>query len=70
MSGSSLVAYFWIGFAVCIFSVISTLILATIHESIIDNSSSNEVKEKKAELRNQEKKEKSKQNINQEAKDS
>ena len=46
---NSLVAYFWIGFAICVFSNICALILAQIHESVIDNSSHPEVKEKKQE---------------------
>ena len=50
---NSLVTYFWIGFAVCIFSNMCSLILAQIHESVIDNETNSEVKEKKKELKRQ-----------------
>jgi len=46
--------YQWIGFAVCIFSLASSFLLASIHESVIDNSSHNEVKEKSKELKRRE----------------
>ena len=46
---NSLVAYLKIGFAICVFSNICALILAQIHESVIENSSHPEVKEKKHE---------------------
>ena len=44
VSVSSLVMYQWIGFAVCLFSLMSSFLLASIHESVIDNSAHNEVK--------------------------
>ena len=53
VSASSLVMYQWIGFAVCILSTLCSLLLAQIHESVIDNSSHNEVKEKSKELKRQ-----------------
>jgi len=55
VSASSLVMYQWIGFAVCILSLFCSLLLAQIHESVIDNSSHNEVKEKSKELKRQNK---------------
>ena len=48
---AGLVAYFWVGFAICIYSTLSSLILGQIHESVIDNSSNSEVREKKKELK-------------------
>ena len=51
VAAHSLVMYQWIGFAVCILSTICSLLLAEIHESVIDNSSHSEVKEKKKELK-------------------
>ena len=32
----SLVSYFWIGFALCVFSVLCAILVMTIHESVID----------------------------------
>ena len=48
---AGLVAYFWVGFAVCVYSTLCSLLLGQIHESVIDNSSHNEVREKKQELK-------------------
>ena len=50
VSTRALVAYFWIGFAVCIFSTVCSFILAQIHESVIDSETNSEVKAKKEEL--------------------
>ena len=47
----SLVGWQWIGFATCIFSTLSSIVLTSIHESIIENSSDNEVKNKQKELK-------------------
>jgi len=33
-----LVAFFWIGFTLCIFSLMCSYVLAQIHESVIDNT--------------------------------
>ena len=38
VSTSSLVMYQWIGFAVCILSLACSFLLASIHESVIENS--------------------------------
>ena len=51
VSVSSLVMYQWIGFAVCIFSLASSFLLSSIHESVIDNDQHSEVKEKSKELK-------------------
>ena len=51
VSSRALVAYFWIGFAVCIFSTVCSFILAQIHESVIDSETNSEVKAKKGELK-------------------
>ena len=51
VSSRGLAAYFWIGFAICIFSTVCSFLLAQIHESVIDNSSNSEVKKKKQELK-------------------
>ena len=51
VSVSSLVTYQWIGFAVCCISTLCALLLAQIHESVIENSSHSEVKEKQKELK-------------------
>ena len=51
VSTSSLVMYQWIGFAVCIFSLAASFLLASIHESVIENSQHSEVKEKSKESR-------------------
>ena len=48
---NSLVAYLWIGFAICVFSNICSVILAQIHESVIEHSSHSEVKEKSNEMK-------------------
>ena len=48
---SSLVMYQWISFAVCIFSLACSFLLASIHESVIENNEHNEVKEKSKELK-------------------
>ena len=53
ISVSSLVMYQWIGFAVCLFSLLCSILLAQIHESVIDSSPHNEVKEKQKELKRQ-----------------
>lgn len=37
VSQSSLVMYQWIGFAVCLLSVLCSMLLAQIHESVIEN---------------------------------
>ena len=49
VSTDSLLAYFKIGFVICIFSNVCSLILTTIHMSVIDNSSHPQVKEKEQE---------------------
>ena len=49
ISGNSLVMYAWIGFAVCAFSVLCSLLLGEIHESVIDSETHNEVQEKRKE---------------------
>jgi len=48
VSAASLISYQWIGFAICIFSTLCSLLLTQIHESVIDSS---EVKEKRDELK-------------------
>ena len=41
ISANSLVMYAWIGFAVCVFSVLCSLLLGEIHESVIDSETNN-----------------------------
>lgn len=45
----SLVSYFWIGFALCVFSVLCAILVMTIHESVIDVEEEPEVKDKSKE---------------------
>ena len=49
VSASSLVMYSWIGFAVCVLSVLCSLLLAQIHESVIDSEMHSEEQEKRKE---------------------
>jgi ABC-type bacteriocin/lantibiotic exporter with double-glycine peptidase domain len=39
----SLVAYFWVGFALSIFSLICVFLVMMIHESVIENEMVNEI---------------------------
>jgi len=32
----SLVSYFWLGFGICVFSVLCAMLVMTIHESVVD----------------------------------
>ena len=41
ISQSSLVMYAWIGFAVCVFSTLCSLLLGELHESVIDSETNN-----------------------------
>jgi len=49
-TNGGLIAYFWVGFALCVFSCICTVLLAQIHESVIESEQA-EVKEKQNELK-------------------
>ena len=43
VSGNSLVMYSWIGFAVCVLSVLCSMLLGELHESVIDSDTHSEV---------------------------
>ncbi|CDW88287.1 major facilitator superfamily domain-containing protein 1 [Stylonychia lemnae] len=58
----SLASYFWIGFVVCLGSLISAFYLTTIHESVCESTQSNATREKEQELKQNQQKDLESQN--------